>query len=765
MDPATGQSYTDIEQCPLIEKPGETRLIHNLNDCPGFSADPPLRSPNADSEDPATIVKIINKGKTIAFGSTIGRIVAPGNIGIYLDSRGKVKAVSHGRWNLAGLRCSWVNTKVNLNVDQFSYKTLLIVRVPANSIGLIDNNGNEELIGPGTHVFNNGRVTFKQFKKQSETVIAHGPFHIIRVPRGKYAKIWVIDANNTIVPRLLSEGTHCIENIHLKYELQIDVLQDYIQHGALNVLQVPKGEVAKVFHDNKPRLLGEGVHFVESLNFKYCGRDKLTAKRIVHGTITIVRVPLGEIGVAWDTNEPHFIDKAGLYSFNSPDFLFVKHVSANDRVISLGSKKVIMVYTGEVGVSFNKGELHILNHGRHVIDAATHLFEGFMSTQQRSIRLVTETHGQRASKKEKKKKKQQGDAGGYDTEAGVEKAEEEKQSDLQLSSASNLGNDDDNSDLMACETKDLVKVGVRADVFYSIADPKKAIERMQADEIEDLVRETAIATLTNIIRSTALNEIAQSKLPSAVSSTVEAAHEKAVQGLALPSAPLFFDKAHDEFLSKLHDDFIERYGLDIANIRIESFKIMDEELASSISKHALVTAQTENELANLQGKTAIATAEKRRDAEVTQIAAEAEARALKTQEDAKNMRLIEEAKAEAEAERLRIQMRAQAEADAAIIKAKAESESIRLVAEAEGIRAELLSRTKFGTQAALLTTYSDMVKSSNANVEKIIYCDPTLQQNGGSPFALPALQNLQRDLHTLSALDIQAQQNDAEKKK
>merc|ERR1719379_1713626 len=101
------------------------------------------------------------------------------------------------------------------------------------------------------------------------------------------------------------------------------------------------------------------------------------------------------------------------------------------------------------------------------------------------------------------------------------------------------------------------------------------------------------------------------------------------QAMGGPSAPLFFDKAHDEFLSKLHDDFLSRYGLDIANIRIESFKIMDDELAESISKQALVTAQTENQLANLQGQTEIATAEQRRQAEVQNIAAEAEAQSLK----------------------------------------------------------------------------------------------------------------------------------------
>jgi len=45
--------------------------------------------------------------------------------------------------------------------------------------------------------------------------------------------------------------------------------------------------------------------------------------------------------------------------------------------------------------------------------------------------------------------------------------------------------------------------------FYPIEDPEKCINKIDTDELEDLVRETAVATLTNIIRSTALNEIAQ----------------------------------------------------------------------------------------------------------------------------------------------------------------------------------------------------------------------------------------------------------------
>jgi hypothetical protein len=87
------------------------------------------------------------------------------------------------------------------------------------------------------------------------------------------------------------------------------------------------------------------------------------------------------------------------------------------------------------------------------------------------------------------------------------------------------------------------------------------------------------------------------------------------------STVVFFDKVHDQFLDKLNEDFMERYGVDITYIRIESFKIMDEELAEQISRHALTTAQIENEMANLEGKALISTTQERTAAEVKTISA------------------------------------------------------------------------------------------------------------------------------------------------
>ena len=211
----------------------------------------------------------------------------------------------------------------------------------------------------------------------------------------------------------------------------------------------------------------------------------------------------------------------------------------------------------------------------------------------------------------------------------------------------------------------------------------------------DLVRETSIATLTNIIRSTALNQIAQSTQVSVndANSMPRGRDNNSPDGAPAPTAPMamFFEKAHDEFMVKLHDDFMQRYGVDIANIRIESFKIMDADLAESISKHALTTAQIENQMANLEGKSLISTQTERTAAEVKNISAQADATALKIAADAENLRKVDEARAKAEALRINAKAEAEAEAEAILTKAKAEAESIRLRADAEAKRAELLS--------------------------------------------------------------------------
>jgi len=179
-------------------------------------------------------------------------------------------------------------------------------------------------------------------------------------------------------------------------------------------------------------------------------------------------------------------------------------VDVSNKEIVLGSKKIITVYDGEVGVCYDKGKLRVLDPDRHILDSADQVFLGFLSTQQQCLPLVVQS-GKNKYEKD-----------GY----------------------------------LICETKDFVEIGLRADVFYKIEDSSKVLFHVGKDKIEPLVKDTAIATLNSIIRSTSLSQIAQNK-----EITVE--QSKNVQ------APQFYEKLHDEFIGKLREGFLHEFGIDI----------------------------------------------------------------------------------------------------------------------------------------------------------------------------------------------------------
>jgi regulator of protease activity HflC (stomatin/prohibitin superfamily) len=534
-------------------------------------------------------------------------------------------------------------------------------------------------------------------------------------------------------PKLLPQGLHAIDNPVFKYEKTVDSKDPYIHHGSIHILQVPKGFVGLVKESNFPRLLGEGVHVYDSQTFQYDGVKSELSPSIVHGTISRFRVCKGEVGLCWRAAEPLLVEKPGTYMVNSSTFKFVEVKDVTTKDIRLGSKKIITVYSGEVGISYAAGRLEILPPGRHVIEMADHLFDDFLSTQQQALRLVTLREGKTGGREQ---------------------------------------------DLLLCDTKDMVQIGLRADVFFKISDPEKAITTVGRQGIEELVMETSVATLTNIMRSTSLHDIATSALPTAISEVAASEDVMQAQALGQPCAQLFFDKAHDQFLSKLHDDFQSRYGLEITNIRIEQFKIMDAGLANSISQQALNTAQTENKLANLEGQLQIATQEQEREKRVVQIRSETEANQKKIQADSQITSAEAEGRAQAvraEAEANEVRIRAEAEAsamkiraqatiaeaeaaaastkiraEASISEAKAMAESTRLKASAEAERASLLASTPLGEKLALLDVYSGAVKASNDGVEKVVYVDPSTT-SASNPFALLTLQSLNRDLTSLKA--------------
>jgi hypothetical protein len=445
----------------------------------------------------------------------LGHVVLPGCVSFY-GRDGKTYAVGEGRWMLTSVKARWISQNISIQSDKIQLpdqtSKVLIVRVDPGEVALVRDLGVEKLLDVGHHVFNSGTVSYVTTKVYADSeYFRHGRYHYLRVPRGKFAKVWaeVKDraGNKSVVPRLLMEGEHFVDNFLFRCNGFVDCSQEYIEHGAVHRISVTKGNVAKIVQDNKPRLLGEGTHLIESTDFSYCGMVSIVSNLvIVHGTITILRVTLGKVALAWQDSEPVFITEQGLYEHDSEDFEFVEFRDASEQLIELGAKKIVLVQTGEVGVSYDEGLLKILKEGRHLIKSSTHIFHRFLSTQQKSIRLSTLNADEKSRRSSKKARKSH--MASVDESGGF---------------ATSFSSHPD-SDLTVCETKDLVKVGLRADVFYSIEDPEKCINKIETDELEDLVRETAVATLTNIIRSTALNEIAQVCITKSASCCVVISH-------------------------------------------------------------------------------------------------------------------------------------------------------------------------------------------------------------------------------------------------
>jgi hypothetical protein len=598
----------NFDHLKLVDKPdsklNSPDLPQTLEDCEGYLKCLPLVAPNAD-KNPVTVANMVNlltlleaqesfdKAKanleendapsgsglpsvvynektSVAMKQLLrmanentshmhapgimGHVVQPGCISFY-NRDGKTYAVSEGRWMLTSIKAKWIAKNVSVNQDRIHFNggnsNVLIIRVKPGEVALIRDLGVEILLDVGLHVFNSGTISYVDTKVYSETTyFRHGRYHYIRIPRGMFGKVWAeVRGNNgvtSVVARLLAQGEHYVDNHLFQHVGFVDCSLDYIPHGSVHYISVEKGFVAKALQDNQPRLLGEGHHIIESTDFEFSGTvPVMSSPCIVHGTITILRVNLGKVALAWYDSQPVMIDEPGLYEYDSPDFEFVEFKDAEERLIQLGAKKIVLVQTGEVGVTYDQGLLKILPHGIHKINSSTHIFHRFLSTQQKSIRLATLNIDEKIWRASRAKK----------SKAGT------------LVEDHNFGgrkHSDQDSDLTVCETKDLVKVGLRADVFYSIEDPMKCINKIDTDELEDLVRETAVATLTNIIRSTALNEIAQSKQVSAggkggIEILQPPGTASSAIAMATP-APMFFEKAHDDFLNKLHDDFMERYG-------------------------------------------------------------------------------------------------------------------------------------------------------------------------------------------------------------
>ena len=210
--------------------------------------------------------------------------------------------------------------------------------------------------------------------------------HIINVPAGQYCKIALGSSRR---PLLLDEGPHVIHDSTLAMSDFVDKSTDYIQcGGVVHVLRVPPGQLAKVWIGTQAILLEHrpSEYIVDNPLFRLDSIVPQDAPLVSHGNLHRVRVPRGKIGCIWVNNTPRMLTaQEGAFEFDTPYFRTEQAWlrDAYDKLIVHGSIKRILPSTGEVCVAYRAGTLIILKPEQqqaYLIDDETFQVDGFLST-------------------------------------------------------------------------------------------------------------------------------------------------------------------------------------------------------------------------------------------------------------------------------------------------------------------------------------------------------------------------------------------------
>jgi len=364
-------------------------------------------------------------------------------------------------------------------------------------------------------------------------------------------------------------------------------------YGLSSLKLVDAGEVGLVMNSGRPELLGPGWYCIAEPLRKWGGKVKLSDAEIKFGTKQIITVKDGFVGLAWDRGEPVLLPP-GMHQWDSDTLKFEK-VFDRRKNFQAGPFTFSTVQKGDVGVSFDRGELVLLPAGYHVLKHALHKFSHNLSVRQQFDRL---------------------------------------QSSKLLSS-------------------DTVELDLDATVSWQVVNPESAaLNARDMEHLRELVHRQARAALSECVFKMAVSSTASSA--SGLSQSADAVLENSGRsgvidgGMARPISPeelgrtesttaaaqsvtALSEATSSEATLKQCNAELNTIGVKINKIAIVKLDITDVEVLRALAKGATI---------------AVAIREKRKVAEV-----EAESTVLQARAKAEGRRL--EAEAEAYAERQR----------------------------------------------------------------------------------------------------------------
>lgn len=160
---------------------------------------------------------------------------------------------------------------------------------------------------------------------------------------------------------------------------------------------VNQGNVVRAVHQRGDYyFLGQGIHMLPSCYVTTVGGEApLTSGVIVHGTRAIITVPQGFVGLATDQGHPLLLPP-GLHQWDSTTILFDKLVDLSTNVIPLGPYTLVTVDENYAAITQDNGKLKVLGGGKsYMLTHRNWKFEKYltMKLQQDDVPTFTITTG------------------------------------------------------------------------------------------------------------------------------------------------------------------------------------------------------------------------------------------------------------------------------------------------------------------------------------------------------------------------------------
>jgi len=162
---------------------------------------------------------------------------------IVFVQRSPLKSACHSVWS--ALCCCWSVCRCYL--------------VKEGEIGLTQYGDDQELLPPGRHVILSPTNEWLGTRSYRDTVIKHGPLHIIRVSMGQLG--YGMDTE-TGQPMLLSRGEHVINSISFVFKAFVSFREQITQLDQLQVIRIETGQIGYGYKGGNLVIFNPGLHLI-----------------------------------------------------------------------------------------------------------------------------------------------------------------------------------------------------------------------------------------------------------------------------------------------------------------------------------------------------------------------------------------------------------------------------------------------------------------------------------------------------------------------